>query len=397
MKSFPVLRLLTLAGLTPLLAAPALAQDSYYYGGIGAGQSRGHLDAAAITAGQAAPVPPVTVTGTSTDTKDNAYKVFLGYQFNRNVGVELGYFHLGEFRLQSTTTAGGLPGGLDGRVRSQGANLDLVGTLPFTDNFAGLARVGAQLSRTRDTFTGSGSFAPTTPSPSGREVNAKVGVGLQYAFSPAVLVRTEVERYRIDDAVGHHPNVNFYSLSLVLPFGRSAAPAPRPVAQAAPTYAAPTYAEPAPAVLVAPLPESASVAAFAPPAPPPAPRRVSYAAESVFGFDRAVLTPEGKAALDAFAQELQGTTFDRITVEGYTDRLGTEDYNLKLSLQRAEVVKTYLAANGGVDAQKIEAVGKGEAAPVTQPGDCIGAAATAKLVTCLQPDRRVEIEVAGTR
>jgi OOP family OmpA-OmpF porin len=279
-------------------------------------------------------------------------------------------------------------------MRSQGAYLDLVGTLPFTDSFAGLARIGVQMSRTRDTFTGSGGLVPANPSPSGREVNGKIGLGLQYAFNPSVMVRTEVERYRIDDAVGHHPNVNFYSLSLVLPFGRSAAAAPRPVAQAAPAYAAPA---PAPAVVMAPLPEATPVAAFAPPAPPAAPRRVTYAAESVFGFDRAVLTPDGKAALDAFAQELQGTNFDRITVEGHTDRLGSEDYNMQLSLQRAEVVKTYLAANGGIEATKIEAIGKGEMAPVTKPADCVGKAATAKLVSCLQPDRRVEIEVAGTR
>lgn len=384
MKTFQALRLLALAGITPFVAVAASAQDSYYYGGVGAGQSRGNLDAEGITADQGGGTP----TAISRHSKDNAYKVFLGYQFNRYVGVELGYFHLGEFRFLSTTAAGTL----DGRVRVQGANVDVVGTWPFTDNFAGLARVGAQVARSRGTYTGTGSLTPNNPSPSQREINPKIGVGLQYAFSPSFLVRTEVERYRIDDAAGQHPNVNTYSVSLVMPFGRTAA-APKRAAASELIYVESSPA-PATAVVVAPLPASTPVAAFAPPA---VPQRVSFTAESLFGFDHAVLSPEGKASIDNFTQQLQGTSYDKITVEGHTDRLGTGAYNDKLSLQRAEVVKSYLVGSGKVDALKVEAVGKGEAAPVTKAEDCVGQGATPKLVSCLQPDRRVEIEVTGTR
>ncbi len=67
-----------------------------------------------------------------------------------------------------------------------------------------------------------------------------------------------------------------------------------------------------------------------------------------------------------------------IRVEGHTDRLGSSAYNEKLSLQRAEAVKSYLVISGGINPAKISAVGKGESAR-------------------LQPDRRVEVEVSGTR
>jgi len=215
-----------------------------------------------------------------------------------------------------------------------------------------------------------------------------VGAGLQYAFSPSFLVRGEAERYRVNDAVGNHGDVDMVSISLVFPFGRTAAPAPR--------AAAPAYVAPAPAPVVAQAP---------PPPPPPAPapvmaperRRVSFSAESLFVFDRADVQPEGKAALDRFAAETRGTQFDVITVEGHTDRLGSPAYNQKLSTQRAEAVKSYLVSSGGFDAAKINAVGKGESTPVTQAADCKGNSPTPKLIACLQPDRRVEIEVTGTR
>jgi len=86
-----------------------------------------------------------------------------------------------------------------------------------------------------------------------------------------------------------------------------------------------------------------------------------------------------------------------ITVEGHTDRLGSPAYNQKLSLQRAESVKSYLVTPGGIDAAKISAVGKGESVPVTKPGECKGNKPSPKLIACLQPDRRVEVEVIGTR
>jgi OmpA-OmpF porin, OOP family len=215
MRIFKTLRLCSLIGLSPFIAFTAHAQDSYLYGGVGAGQSRGNLNADSTTASQG--VPGLVINSISTKTKDNAYKVFLGYQVNRYFGAEVSYFHLGEFEFNAATSAGGL----NGKLRLQGGGIDAVGTLPFTDNLSGLVRGGVQMARSRSSFEGSGGFVPNNPAPSKREVNGKLGLGLQYAFTPNVMMRAEVERYRVNDAVGHHPNVNLYSVSLVMPFGRS--------------------------------------------------------------------------------------------------------------------------------------------------------------------------------
>ena len=379
MNTTHTLRLLALAGLSPLLALPALALDcSYYYLGAGAGQSRTSIDEQRIADVLAAP-------GSATITKDGhdtAYKIFGGYQINRSVGIEAGYFNLGKFGFRGSSPAGTLAG----QIRSEGVNLDLVGTLPLSDRWSVLGRVGAQYARTRDEFSGTGVAAGVKTNPSERGAGYKAGFGLQYAFSDSIVLRGEAERYRVADGVGGHGNVDVVGLSLVFPFGRSAAPAPR--AAAAPAYVAPP-------VVVAPPPPV--VVAAAPIAAPPAPRRVSFSAESLFGFDKSVVSPQGKTALDQFAAELSGTRFDTVNVEGHTDRLGSEAYNQKLSSERAEAVKTYLVGNGHIDAAKVSAVGKGETMPVTKAADCKGNSASPALITCLQPDRRVEIEVVGTR
>lgn len=77
--------------------------------------------------------------------------------------------------------------------------------------------------------------------------------------------------------------------------------------------------------------------------------------------------------------------------------LGTSAYKQKLSTQRAESVKDHLVTSGKVDPMKISATGRGETMPVTQPQDCKGNTPDARLIACLQADRRVEIEVTGTR
>lgn len=125
------------------------------------------------------------------------------------------------------------------------------------------------------------------------------------------------------------------------------------------------------------------------------PEKVSFSADALFDFDKAVLKPAGKQALDDFATNLEGVNYDLIIAVGYTDRIGSEAYNKNLSIKRAEAVKSYLVSKG-IGADRVFTDGKGEANPVT--GDsCHGTKATRALIDCLAPDRRVEIEVAGTR
>ncbi|WP_350282201.1 OmpA family protein [Nitrosomonas sp.] len=127
----------------------------------------------------------------------------------------------------------------------------------------------------------------------------------------------------------------------------------------------------------------------------PEPEKVSFSADALFDFDKAVLKPAGKQALDDFAANLEGVNYDLIIAVGYTDRIGPEAYNKNLSIKRAEAVKSYLVSKG-IGSDRIFTDGKGKANPVT--GDsCQGTKATRALIDCLAPDRRVEIEVAGTR
>ena len=388
MKSIHALRLLGLAGLGSLIAAPAFAQESgYYYGGLSVGQSRAKIDEERISGSLLAEGLTSTMVR---DEKSGAFKLFGGYQLNRNFAVEAGYFNLGKFGFTSTTVPAGT---LTGQIKLQGFNLDLVGSVPLTERLSALARVGVQNAQARDTFTGTGAVVVTNPNPSQRATNYKLGAGLQYAFGPSMLVRAEAERYRVNDAVGNRGDINLYSVSLVFPFGRTPAPAPRPMAALAPAPA-PVAAPPPPP----PPPPPVVVQAPAPPVVmPPARRRVSFEADSLFTFDKSDIRPEGRSALDKFVQELKGTEFDVITVEGHTDRLGSTAYNQRLSAQRAETVKGYLVTSGGLAAAKVSAVGKGESAPITKPEDCKGSKPSPKLIACLQPDRRVEVEVAGTR
>ena len=389
------LRLLGMAGIGSLVAITANAQDGgYYYGGASIGQSRARIDEERITASLLA--GGLRTTAMTKDERSTGYKLFGGYQFNRNIALEAGYFDLGRFGFTSTT----LPTGtLNGQIRLQGVNLDLVGSVPLSERWSVLGRVGAQSARARDNFTGSGAVIVSNPNPSKRDTGYKFGAGLQYAFTPSLLVRAEGERYRVNDAVGNHGTINLFSLSLVFPFGRAPAATPRPVA-VAPAYVAPAPA-PAPAPMPAPEPAPAVIAvapvAMAPVVVPPARRRVTFSAGSLFTFDESVIRPEGRSALDQFMTELAGTQYDVINVEGHTDRLGSDAYNLKLSSQRAAAVKNYLVATGGLDAAKISAVGQGESSPVTKPEDCKGTKPTPKLIACLQPDRRVVVEVVGTR
>jgi OOP family OmpA-OmpF porin len=160
-----------------------------------------------------------------------------------------------------------------------------------------------------------------------------------------------------------------------------AAPVPPPVAVAPPVVAAPA---PAPTPLV-----------VAPPPPPPVIEQISLSSDVLFEFNKAELLPGGQQKLDEISDRLKGANVQQILAVGHADRIGKDDYNQQLSEKRAASVKDYLAQKG-VEQSKVRSEGRGESQPVT--GDqCKGQKASAKLIACLQPDRRVDIEVRGER
>lgn len=137
------------------------------------------------------------------------------------------------------------------------------------------------------------------------------------------------------------------------------------------------------------------LAAVTPAAPQPAAGKVTLDADALFDFDKAVLRPAGRTALDEFVGKLKNMNPEVIAAVGHTDRLGSEAYNQELSEQRVAAVKAYLVSKG-IEQNRISTAGKGEMQPVTKADDCVGAKST-KVIGCLQPDRRVDIEVIGTR
>lgn len=132
----------------------------------------------------------------------------------------------------------------------------------------------------------------------------------------------------------------------------------------------------------------------APPAPAPAiqSQKVTYQAETLFDFDKAILKPAGKAKLDELAQRIEALNLEVVVATGHTDRIGTVAYNDRLSMRRAQAVKAYLVSKG-VPADRIYTEGKGKRQPVTTGCNQRNRKA---LIACLAPDRRVEVEVVGT-
>ncbi|WP_421237015.1 OmpA family protein [Aeromonas jandaei] len=336
MKMAPSLIAITMAALG---ATAAHAADDIYFGaGVGAAHFNGLNK----------------IEGVETGTEDAAaVNAFAGYNFNENFGTEFGYQYAGRGNTEGE------------RYENQGATLSGIARLPVGNGFSLFAEGGAYWAHT-DGLTVSDT-----------KVSPLAGLGVTYKVNDALDLQARY-RYMWDvadlhpaDDVRYKSNQSVATLEAVYhPFRSSyVAPAPAPVVEEAPAPVAPQIVE----------------------------KNFALNSDVLFAFGKDSLKPEGVAALNALYQqivEFQPKDGNAVVV-GYTDRIGSDAYNQKLSEARARTVANFLVSKG-MAASKVAIEGRGEANPVTGT-KCNGVKAKAQLISCLAPDRRVEVRVSGVQ
>lgn len=345
-KKLGAMSLVTLSGMASALAA---AEDSGWYVGANVGQSMAEIDNASIQRSLLA--NGFTDVSSSDDERDIGYKLFGGYQLNRILSLEGGYFDLGTFDYTATTTPAGT---LNGSIKLNGLNFDAVGTLPLTEKLSLLGRAGLNYAKAKDSFSGSGAVIPTDPGASTRDLNYKFGVGLQYDFTKAFGVRAEAERYRIDDAVGNKGDVDLLSLGMVYRFGRG-----KPAQQAAEPAPAPA---PAPVAVIAPVAAAAPVLVVV----PVVARTEQYCSilDIQFEINQDEIQREEKEKLGVVGTFLKKYPDTTAVIEGHSDNVGSSVHNTRLSQRRAESVASYLVESFKLAPNRVTAVGYGDTRPL---------------------------------
>ena len=233
-------------------------------------------------------------------------------------------------------------------------------------------------------------YSTTVANKANTSFMGNIGLGVQYLVTDNIGLQADLRQVWSNADAKPLPNSTigntYLNLGGIFRFG-----APAPVAMAAPEPAPVVVEAPKPAPVAVVTPEPAPMAAA--PACKPTLETVTITAEKLFGFDKAKLKDEGKAALDDAAAKIKANPdVELVMVTGHTDRIGSDKYNQKLSERRANQVKDYLVAQG-IDASRLHAVGKGEAEPVVA---CAGVKGK-KAIECLAPNRRVVLSAEKTR
>ncbi len=293
------------------------------------------------------------------------YGVFGGYQIIDNLAVELGYDYYGRVR-------GTHKQGTDRDINSfkhtaHGANLALKGNYAIIDGLDTYAKVGVAL--VRNDYYVQNSVAKADRTKDHRfQTSLLLGAGVEYAITPELAARVEyqwlnnagkagADLLKAAGATDYRPDISSVSAGLTYRFGQGAAPV-------------------APEVVT---------------------KNFAFSSDVLFDFGKASLKPAAAQALDAAHTEINGLGLANpaVQVNGYTDRIGKEASNLKLSQRRAETVANYIVSKG-VNPANVTAVGYGEANPVTG-NTCDAVKGRKALIACLAPDRRVEIQVQGSK
>lgn len=282
---------------------------------------------------------------------------FLGYQANQYLGFELGYDWLGRMPYKGDKD--------NGAFKAQGVQLAAKLSYPIMEDLDVYTRLGGMVWRADS----KGNFRDGTRiSDHDTGVSPLAAVGLEYAVTKNWATRLDYQWVNnIGDAstVGARPDNGMLSVGLSYRFGQDVA-----------------------APIVAPAPA---------PAPVVETKKFTLKSDVLFNFNNSTLKGEGQQALDQLYTQLSSMDpkDGSVVVLGFTDSIGSDQYNQKLSEKRAESVVSYLVAKG-IPSDKISARGMGESNPVTGTSCDTVSNRNAK-IACLAPDRRVEIEVTGIK
>ncbi len=283
--------------------------------------------------------------GLDADKDATAISLFGGYNFNDYYAAELGYLYAGK-------------GGVDGvDFKTQGATLSGLARLPLGDIFSVFAEGGAYFNH----VNGNGESDNGTSPLAGLGLTAKVSdlIDLQARYRYIWDLGDEQKTWKTDMSVA--------TLELVMHPNRTSYVAP---------VVAPVVAEPEPVMVD---------------------KNFSLSSDVLFAFGKSTLKQEGTAALNTLYQQIVDVQpkDGSAVVVGYTDRIGSDAYNQKLSEARARTVADFLVGKG-LPAGKVAIEGHGEANPVTGT-QCDGVKGKNELIACLAPDRRVEVRVTGVQ
>ena len=346
---------LVVAGLAAASVAQAAPQENTFYAGVKAGQASFHDGLRALARENKVGYHRNSFT----------YGVFGGYQIlnqnNLGLAVELGYDDFGRAkgREKGKTVA---------KHTNHGAHLSLKGSYEVLEGLDVYGKAGVALVRSDYKFyEEANGTRDHKKSRHTARASGLFAVGAEYAVLPELAVRleyqwlTRVGKYRPQDkpntAINYNPWIGSINAGISYRFGQGAAPV-----VAAPEVVSKTF---------------------------------SLNSDVTFAFGKANLKPQAQATLDSIYGEMSQVKSAKVAVAGYTDRIGSDAFNVKLSQERADSVANYFVAKG-VAADAISATGYGKANPVTG-ATCDQVKGRKALIACLAPDRRVEIAVNGTK
>lgn len=282
------------------------------------------------------------------------FGLYGGYNITKFFGLEAGYDYLGKFSNKGTYKGVNL-----GDYTVHGAELAALLAVPFNETDDVFLKLGALIANTADD-----AFDHTQT-----KTVPLLGIGTRIAFGDFIgrLEYNYAHKFAKLNKYGYAPDLSTLNAGLEWKFG-GYTPAP---------------------VVAAPAPEEPKTVVVD--------KSVTLDSTALFGFNKATLSNEGKQSIANVTNEINSNNIQdvQIKVEGHTDRIGSEKYNMDLSKKRARAVVEEFVADG-VDPSSITAEGYGESRPVTG-NKCDGIKNRKELVNCLAPDRRVEVKFSGVK